>query len=293
MTLQQIVFFITIADYGNFSKAAEILYSSQPTLSRQIQMLEEELGYYVFQRDKRPLKLTSAGKILYDGFSVALSKINYTTRMANARALGEKGSLNIGFLKDLYAEYAFMPVINDIDETVKTLSITCCRQDVSKLEKRLLDGSLDMAVSIDFKQFYQESFNIYPIMKLKYFIVMSARHPLAFKKDLSLKDFFGENFFISAPILALVMKKIFGELLENFVQIEVSSQDDAYMNVLVKNGFTIANEFEPVIKNKQDFYCYAIEYYEEDVLLSTICKVGNENAGNKLFLELIKNHDIR
>ena len=55
MTLQQLKYFITVAEIGNITYAAQRLYTSQPTISRQIQMLESELGYRLFNRHSKPL----------------------------------------------------------------------------------------------------------------------------------------------------------------------------------------------------------------------------------------------
>ena len=82
MTLQQLKYFITVAEIKNITYAAQRLYTSQPTISRQIQMLEAELGYSLFNRRGKPLKLTEPGKILYEGMKEAISQINYTLETA-------------------------------------------------------------------------------------------------------------------------------------------------------------------------------------------------------------------
>lgn len=82
MTLQQLKYFITVAEIKNITYAAQRLYTSQPTISRQIQMLEAELGYSLFNRRSKPLKLTEPGKILYEGMKEAISQINYTLETA-------------------------------------------------------------------------------------------------------------------------------------------------------------------------------------------------------------------
>ena len=66
MTTQQIKYFLSLATELHFWKAAEKLFISQSTLSRQIQSLEEEIGYQLFKRDKRNVKLTDAGIFLKD-----------------------------------------------------------------------------------------------------------------------------------------------------------------------------------------------------------------------------------
>ncbi|CAG4909476.1 LysR family transcriptional regulator [Paraburkholderia gardini] len=66
MDLRQLRYFIAVAEEQNFSRAAERLHMTQPPLSRQMQLLEEEIGVPLFVRGARPLKMTEAGQILYE-----------------------------------------------------------------------------------------------------------------------------------------------------------------------------------------------------------------------------------
>ncbi len=66
MDLRQLRYFMAVAEEQNFSRAAERLHMTQPPLSRQMQMLEEEIGVPLFVRGARPLKMTDAGRILYE-----------------------------------------------------------------------------------------------------------------------------------------------------------------------------------------------------------------------------------
>ena len=69
MTDLQIRFFVELSRCLSFSKTAEKFYTTQPTVSRQIKMLEEEWDIQLFERNKRQVKLTKGGKILADFFS--------------------------------------------------------------------------------------------------------------------------------------------------------------------------------------------------------------------------------
>src|ERR687895_2174993 len=64
MTLQQLTYFLTAAEHGSFSAAAEVLHMAQPSLSEQIRRLEAELGVPLFTRAGRRLELTEAGRLL-------------------------------------------------------------------------------------------------------------------------------------------------------------------------------------------------------------------------------------
>ena len=62
MTLTQLKYMNAVAEYGNFTIAAEKCYVTQPTLSMQIQKLEEELGVKIFNRSTKPIILTDIGE---------------------------------------------------------------------------------------------------------------------------------------------------------------------------------------------------------------------------------------
>ena len=69
MTDMQIKMFMELTRTLSFSKTAETFYTTQPTISRQIRMLEEEWGIRLFDRNKRQVKLTKAGKVMADFFA--------------------------------------------------------------------------------------------------------------------------------------------------------------------------------------------------------------------------------
>lgn len=68
MTDMQIKMFMELTRSLSFSKTAETFYTTQPTISRQIRMLEEEWGVRLFDRNKRQVKLTKAGKVMAEFF---------------------------------------------------------------------------------------------------------------------------------------------------------------------------------------------------------------------------------
>ena len=65
MDLKQLLYFVTISDEGNISNAAKKLYLTQPPLSYQMKLLEDELNCTLFERGTRNIKLTDEGQLLY------------------------------------------------------------------------------------------------------------------------------------------------------------------------------------------------------------------------------------
>lgn len=294
MLLQQIESFIAVAEAANFTHAAQSTHISQPTLSRQVKMLEDELGCTLFQRSKRPLRLTEAGEIFYDGMKRALGQMDYTREMARAAAQGRSGRLSIGFTTGVYAEYMFLDVINDLKDTCRSLDVSCAKKGTEGLVKGLLDESVDVAFSLDFPQFEQAGLRVTPLIEVPTTIVMSAGHPLATKNTIGYDDLDGQTLYLNAPLQAYRLETWMNQLfdLDRIGVVEVGSIDEAYMKVLSEDGLSVSNSFDPVLQNNPLYHCYQVP---DESLYPFVCAVDNPNNGNaakNLFLELVRHSTL-
>ena len=75
MNLIQIRYFVSVADNMSFTQAAKKLYISQPSISKQVAALEDELGIKLFRRTGKAPQLTSAGELLYHDFKLLMNNI--------------------------------------------------------------------------------------------------------------------------------------------------------------------------------------------------------------------------
>ena len=76
MTINQMIYVVTLARCKNFSEAAKVLYITQPALSRQISLIESEINTKIFYRNNKSTKLTKAGEELYRGLETILQRYN-------------------------------------------------------------------------------------------------------------------------------------------------------------------------------------------------------------------------
>jgi len=97
MELRQLKYFIEVARVEHFSKAAETLHVAQSALSRQIGLLEKELGVELFTREGRNVKLTLIGKLFADQAMIALKAIDNATQLIEEYLDPEHGTIRIGF----------------------------------------------------------------------------------------------------------------------------------------------------------------------------------------------------
>ena len=96
MDIRQLIYFATIVEEGSISAAAKKLHLSQPPLSYQLKLLEEELHLQLLQRGARGVQLTEAGKVLYKRAQGILELTERTQKELQAMAGGFAGTLHIG-----------------------------------------------------------------------------------------------------------------------------------------------------------------------------------------------------
>lgn len=98
MDLRQLKYFVAVAETRNFTRASERLHMAQPPLSRQIQLLEEELGVTLLLRNSRPLRLTEAGRVFYEQSLQILSRVDQLVHTTRQIGLNQRQTLSIGFV---------------------------------------------------------------------------------------------------------------------------------------------------------------------------------------------------
>src|SRR6478609_2859791 len=97
MELRHLRYFVAIGEEQHYGRAARNLRVAQPALSRQIQDLEEELGFKLFERLPRGVKLSAAGKLFLEDARRILQEVNEATMRAAQVARGLSGTLRVGF----------------------------------------------------------------------------------------------------------------------------------------------------------------------------------------------------
>lgn len=101
MDLKQLKYFVTVAEEGTISAAAKKLYMSQPPLSTQMKLLEQELGCPLFERGKKHIRLTETGKLLYDRAQNLLRMESSMRQDIEACSRTEKYTIRLGVVSSV------------------------------------------------------------------------------------------------------------------------------------------------------------------------------------------------
>jgi DNA-binding transcriptional LysR family regulator len=97
MELRHLRYFVAVAETENVSRAALKLHVSQPALSRQIRDLEDELGFSLFERSAKSVRLTEAGRVFLTESRAVLQRAEHAVDTARAVSVGGPGELHVGY----------------------------------------------------------------------------------------------------------------------------------------------------------------------------------------------------
>src|SRR5439155_20514497 len=101
MELRHLRYFVAIGEEQHYGRAAHRLRVAQPALSRQIQDLEEEIGFKLFDRLARGVAISAAGKLFLEDARRILQQVDDATKRARRVASGQSGTLRVGFVESI------------------------------------------------------------------------------------------------------------------------------------------------------------------------------------------------
>jgi LysR family hca operon transcriptional activator len=206
MELRHLRYFIAVAEEGSFLTAAERrLHTAQPSLSRQIRDLENEVGVPLLERNARGVTLTEAGKVFLAHARLALLQVEAATEGARRAEVPDKPTFVMGFLPG--QEVIWLPqALRILREEAPNVDITLSSQPSPDLALSLMRGRLDLAflraerdtVGLSFRSLTKE-----PLIA-----VLSADHRLAACRKIGPQDLAREAYVSSArlsPVLQAVI----------------------------------------------------------------------------------------
>jgi LysR family transcriptional regulator, hca operon transcriptional activator len=223
MELRHLRYFIAVAEVGSVSLAAEQrLHTSQPSLSRQIRDLEEQVGTPLFVRTARGVELTDAGRAFHDHARLALHQVDAAIEAARRAALPAKQRFALGFLTGheitwlSKAMRILQPDLSNIDVTVSS--------DYSPdLGDAVARGTLDLA-------FMRKEPNLdlayRVVQKDPLVVLLPSDHRLASRKSISPKDLAKQPYIAMGHKAELLRAVIDGYLAEAGIALAASQEVD-------------------------------------------------------------------
>ncbi|MDE1474074.1 HTH-type transcriptional regulator CysB [Xenorhabdus bovienii] len=188
MKLQQLRYIVEVVNHNlNVSSTAEGLYTSQPGISKQVRMLEDELGIQIFARSGKHLThVTPAGEEVVRISREVLSKIDSIRSVASEHTYPDRGSLYIA-TTHTQARYALPPVIKGFIERYPNVSLHMHQGSPTQIAEEVCKGNSDFAIATEALHLYSDLIML-PCYHWNRSVVVTKDHPLAARQNVTIEE---------------------------------------------------------------------------------------------------------
>ena len=207
MEIHQLTYFMAVAETGSFSRAAERCNIAQPSLSQQIQKLEQELGEPLFDRLTRRVVLTDAGRNLLPRATSILDELQDIKHSMNQVADSSRGLLTVGFIPTI-APFVLPRVIKRFSHEYPNARLSVHEDLTESLVHELIDGKLD--VGITSTPIHNKLVRTQELLTEPLLVASSKKHDIITRATIRVKEL--DDF----PFIALSEMHCLGEQVQSF-----------------------------------------------------------------------------
>ena len=187
MNLNQLLYFCALAKLEHYTRAAEELQISQPTLSQAISSLEKEIGIGLFEKHGRNVVLTKDGKIYLSYVETALRELEEGKTYIQRLNCPGSGHINLAFISTVGAYFIPRLITGFIErEEHRDVMFSCFEGNTDDILSGLKEERFDIAICS--KKENEPHFDFIPVLQQDLVILTPTGHPLAGRKSLRLRE---------------------------------------------------------------------------------------------------------
>ena len=299
MNINQLKYFISVAENLSFSAAAQENYITQTAMTQQIKALEEDLGCLLINRSTRPVSLTAAGESFLSDARLIVTRLNDAKERANEASSGISGTLRIGYIKG-YERSGLSDALRQFHRSLPCVLLMCYRDTSDRLAASLQNGEYDIIFTWDSTNLRNDtSYQSIEIEKARLMAALYASHPLCQREFLDRSDFKGESIIYMSPS---ELSDNYGDsqFLDLYLQagyrpkILCRSTDIESILIMVaaEEGISIMPDYcVKKINNAEGLVFIPMRGAQEVEEIHAIYKKDNDNVALKHFLKQLKNSD--
>ncbi len=190
MDIRSLRYFMTVAELGGFSAAAEQLHVAQPAVSMAIRKLEQSLQLQLFHRNERRVSLTDEGQVLLRHARAILQAVRDAEREMHELHALERGEVRVG-VPGMLGSYYFPPILMAFRHRYPQLRLEVVEAGTRQLQQMIHRGEIDMGVIV--ADTPPDDLETHSFFQAQMMTIMPTDHPLATRNNISYDAFFTEE----------------------------------------------------------------------------------------------------
>lgn len=193
MDLQQLKYFVEVARQKSFTKASHILLVSQPSISKLIKNLEDELKVTLLDRSERKIELTDVGRIVYEQALKILQSVEDVYSSVDELVHMEKGTIHMGLMPSI-GVLLFPKILAGFKSKYPQIDIDMVQYSAKQLTRKVKQGEIDLGVTV--MPVDTELFEIIPLLTEELVVIVDNEHWLVEKESVHLSELKHESFIL-------------------------------------------------------------------------------------------------
>ncbi|PJN91525.1 cidABC operon transcriptional activator CidR [Bacillus sp. mrc49] len=193
MDIKHLQYFIEVTNFNNFTRAADHLFITQPAISKMIKNLENELGVELFDRSRKQLILTDAGKVVLEQAKLIDKAFrNLETEVDNLLGL-KKGHIRIGLPPIIDASF-FPQILSRFHEQYPNITFQLVEDGSKKIEESVQKDQIDIGVIV--LPTNTSLFHHFSFLEEDINLIVYPSHPFANREEIDLAELENESFIL-------------------------------------------------------------------------------------------------
>ena len=294
MDIKKLVTFVNLVETKNFTKTAKAIHATQPTVTHDINAIEDEIGVKLFNRNKRYVNVTKNGEVFYQKIRPLINNYNSAVQEIQEKDKKERLQINFGYSYNPFNDKYIPLWLSQFQKKFPQVKFVLVNLNRNELKQQLVSNNLDVMLTTGLEAEDLNNIKVYPIETEPFKVIVPRNNPLSKKSIIKLTDFqsekllFLDNRWAATDIINLQNKIIhLNKDLNITYAAEISS-----LNVLLKANQGLGLGLYCIYPELDSSLAYVLLDWEPQVDLVAITQKNNAKRIVYQFIKFIQDFNF-
>ena len=294
MDIKKLVTFVNLVETKNFTKTAKAIHVTQPTVTHDINAIEDEIGVKLFNRNKRYVNVTKSGEVFYQKIRPLINNYNSAVQEIQEKDKKERLQINFGYSYNPFNDKYISLWLSQFQKMFPQVKFVLVNLNRNELKQQLVSNNLDVMLTTGLEAEDLNNIKVYPIETEPFKVIVPRNNPLSKKSIIKLTDFQGEKLvFLDNRWAAADIINLQNKIIHLNRDLNITYADEiSSLNVLLKANQGMGLGLYCIYPELDSSLTYVPLKWEPQVNLVAITQKNNEKRIVYQFIKFIQNFNF-
>ena len=294
MDIKKLVTFVNLVETKNFTKTAKAIHATQPTVTHDINAIEDEIGVKLFNRNKRYVNVTKNGEVFYQKIRPLINNYNSAVQEIQEKDKKERLQINFGYSYNPFNDKYIPLWLSSFQKKFPQVKFALVNLNRNELKQQLVSNNLDVMLTTGLEAEDLSNIKVYPIETEPFKVIIPQNNPLSKKSIIKLTDFQGEKLvFLDNRWAAADIINLQNKIIHLNRDLNITYADEiSSLNVLLKANQGMGLGLYCIYPELDSSLTYVPLKWEPQVNLVAITQKNNEKRIVYQFIKFIQNFNF-